>query len=243
MPSKKIDDILDELLKDVSVSEPVDVNLPSKGIGYKLKDENKSISVRPSNFEDELEISKSMESGSNYINLLLARCVPNVRVKDIYIFDKSFLVLKIKELTYGHEHKVSVTCPECDKPSALTYDLKDLPVTKVPDDFEDPVELVLPKSGKTCRVTLPRIRHEEYLISPESTLNNLWRFLADFEGNDNKELLSKVLKRLPMPDIQAILGTLVTKYGIESEITFVCANCRFSSVMELPVSSDFFMEN
>ena len=67
--------------------------------------------------------------------------------------------------------------------------------------------------------------------------------METFEGEDNRQVIAEVIKRLPVPVIAKILEAMTVEYGIVSKVKFVCAGCRFSDIVEMPFNEDFFTKS
>ena len=243
--SEKIDEIVDgllsELAKDVALLE---VELPSRGIGYDSGCDVVKISA--SNFEMEKSAAAAMTADKNFeqVNWMLERCVKGIgKVSDLYLFDKLFLALKLRQATYGNDAGGGIDCPGCGEESQINFDVSKIPLKRVPEDWEDPKEITLPKAKKKVKIFSPRVKHERYLKTPQATMDNLWRFIHSIEDYSNKEVISKVLSKLPMQDVNAIISNLISDYGLDTKIKFVCVGCGHNEIMEMPFSLDFFTES
>lgn len=105
-------DIVDDILAGVPVSTDVEVNLPSENRIYRLLDESKPITIRPMTFEDEKSLING-EDDEDSVNLLLSRCVSNINVNDLITIDKFYLLMKLREISYGDDYNVLLMCSHC----------------------------------------------------------------------------------------------------------------------------------
>ena len=240
----KDDEILAALLENLPAAEDLEVSVPSKEKFYKLHDPSKKISISPLTFEDEKSLMSNRNPDIDVLTGLLLKCVKNVTVTDLLQIDKLFLIMKIREHSYGEEYSASITCPGCRKDNNIKFTLSNLNVNYVEDDFTNPSEVFLPILKKTVKVRLPRISDEQYLQNTEHTTSNLWRFVEEIEGVTKKPIISKVISKLPLQDAHAVLNALGGgDYGIDTNVRFVCNYCTHSEVLELPVGGDFFTGN
>jgi len=74
--------IIDDLLKEVPTDTTISVDLPSECRVYTLEDEDMPVTVRPMTFEDEKAIVGAKKN-DDPVNLVLQRCVTNVKVMDL----------------------------------------------------------------------------------------------------------------------------------------------------------------
>jgi hypothetical protein len=214
------DQILEMLLKDAPKTEEIELELPSRGIGYKSIAGN-TPTLRPMTFDDE----KALMSKTN----------------QAYQPDKVYILLKLREISYGDDYPVEITCPNCGKDSQVMFKLSSLNVNYVDEEFSDPVEIELPTLKHKVGIRLPRVKDEKYFETSDSALANLWRFVEYINEYDQKTLITKFLQKLPLRDAHALLSALSGKqFGIDTQVNFLCQYCNTKTRMEMPITSDFF---
>jgi hypothetical protein len=234
--------IVDDILKELPISSDIEVELPSKCLSYKLPDATKPVTIRPMSFEDEKLLATS-RGKTDPIGLILSRCVNNINVNDLFPMDKLYLLLKLREISYGDEYNCSISCPHCSSENKITINLSKLPVASVPDNFEDKMEVDLPVLKKTAVVRLPRAKDEMYLTDLDKIGNNLWRFVEKIDNYEDKVIISKVLEKLPIKDIKTLTNALKIEFGVQTKVSLDCTTCRKASTHELPINPNFFDVN
>ena len=233
--------IIDDILKNAPSQEEVVMNLPSKNRFYTLQDPAKPVTLRPMTFEDERKMMSNKDVNINVLNTLLTRCISNIDVGSLLQMDKLFLVMKLREISYGEEYNATVACNNCKRDNAVKFILNTLPVRYIEDDLADPLTVDLPILKKTIKVRLPRVADENYFTNSSHAVNNLWRFVDEIDGHDEKSVISKVIPQLPLQDAHALFAAMSTDdYGIDTRVRFSCNYCDHSEVMELPITPDFF---
>ena len=239
------EDIIKDLLKDLKEDEAIKVELPSRGVGYNFENSDDPFAyVRPMTFEDEKVLSKIKKSNFDIVNTLLERCVSNLDIKELYVFDKLFLILKLREISYGDSYESTVVCPSCSVEGKLKVKIDDLKVNNVPDDFTSNVVMNLPKLGKEVEVSRVKIKDERYTQDPDILENSLWRFIKRIDTVKDPSIISAVVKKLPLVDIKTILKALGSQeYGVDPKVIYECGNCQVESILNLPVDSNFFNVN
>lgn len=236
------DDILELLLKDAPKSEEIELDLPSKCVGYKSLN-GKAPMLRPMTFDDEKALMNPNNQG-DAMNKLIARCLSNISISELYQADKLYIMLKLREISYGDDYPVEITCPACSKESKVAFKLSSLKVNYVEDDFSDPMEIELPVLKHKVGIRLPRVKDERYFETTDIALSNLWRFVEYINEYDQKTLISKFLEKLPLRDAHAVLSALSGKqFGIDTQVHFLCQYCNTKTRMEMPITSDFFTTN
>jgi len=235
-------EIVEDLLKDLPSETAVEVELPSECRVYQLIDEDLPVSIRPMTFEDEKSL---VSAGKNEdpVNLILSRCVSNVKVPDLLPMDKLYLIMKLREISYGDDYNTLLICGLCTAENPTSIKLSHLNINPVPDDFSDPVTITLPALNKEIKIRYPRVKDEKFMADSTQALDQLWRFIVDIDGHTDKSVISAVLDRLPVRDVRTILNAIKTDYGVETKVKLECKECGGVSVQDLPLDANFFDVN
>ena len=152
--------VIDDILKELPTDTAVEVDLPSECRVYKLEDPGAPITIRPMTFEDEKALV-SAGKAQDPVNLVLQRCTTNIKIPDLLSMDKLYLIMKLREISYGDDYNTLLVCSHCKAENPTTVKLSHLNVNPVPDDFVDPVTVMLPTIKKEAKVELPRVRDEK----------------------------------------------------------------------------------
>lgn len=235
--------IIEELLKAAPPSTAVEVDLPSECKVYKLDDPELPVTIRPMTFEDEKSLVSAAKSNQDPVNLILQKCVSNIKIQDLLPMDKLYLIMKLREISYGDDYKTLLICTHCKSENPSTIKLSQLNVNPVPDDFCDPIELELPEIKKKVKIKLPRVRDEKILENSESALDQLWRFVQELGGYTDKSIIAGVVNKLPIRDVRTILNAIKSDYGVDTKIKFICKDCGGVSIVDLPIDRNFFNVN
>ena len=231
------------ILENLPTETASEVLPPSRGIPYFGKE--RKLKIRPMTFADEKAIvSTKRNARVDSATLLLSRCVDGVDVSDLLIVDKLFLLLKIRELSYGDDYKAQAICNRCAGQNTLNIELSQLNCV-----FAEPEENLasrkIPLSGikKDAVIMTTTILDEDYL-KEENILGNIWRFVHSIGGSENKAVISKVVEKLPIADVHTLLKEInLLNYGIQTEVTFDCESCGNSNIISLPINENFFSVN
>jgi hypothetical protein len=235
-------EIIEDLLKELPTDVAVEVDLPSECRVYTLDDPDMPITIRPMTFDDEKNIV-SAKKEEDPVNLVLQRCVTNIKVSDLLPMDKLYLIMKLREISYGDEYNTLLLCNHCGAENPTVVKLSQLNVNPVPDDFEDPTTITLPELKKEVTVRLPRVKDEKVFADTTSALDQLWRFVVSVDGHTDKSIIAAVLDRLPLRDVRTILNSIKSEYGVDTKIKFACKDCGGVSVVDLPIDAGFFDVN
>ena len=234
--------VIDEILKELPTDTAVEVELPSECKVYNLEDPGAPITIRPMTFEDEKALV-SAGKGDDPVNLILQRCTTNIKIPDLLSMDKLYLIMKLREISYGDDYNTLLVCSHCKAENPTTIKLSQLNVNPVPDDFEDPITVMLPTIKKEAKVRLPRVRDERMMMDTQTALDQIWRFVVEIDGHTDKSIVAPVVDKLPLRDVRTILNAIKTDYGVDTKIKFECNSCGGVTVVDLPIDSNFFDVN
>tara|TARA_Y100000310_G_C20623690_1_gene784680 strand:- start:193 stop:957 length:765 start_codon:yes stop_codon:yes gene_type:complete len=237
------DSIISSILENAPAQMQIEVKLPSLCLPYKNYDANLPVMLRPMTFEDEKLIASVQESDSSEdpLNAILARCTLNLPIHELLLIDKVYLILKLREISYGDEFQADVTCIKCHKETPVKFDLKNLPVIYFPEDMQIPKEIDLPVIQKKAKVRFPTIADEKVLSDGGAALAQLWRFIVEIDGHSNKGIISEVISKLPIKDAHTIINAISgAEFGVQTKVKFQCFQCRENATIDLPIGPGFF---
>jgi hypothetical protein len=230
---------LDSLFSNSEDVDSIKVNLPSKGKFYNNFQE---VSIKPLTYEEEDHILRSGGKGLGVINMLIEKCVAGIDHSDLLSMDKMYLLLKVREASYGEDYEFSIGCPDCHTEVKTSIKLtEDLRTNEVPDDLEDPRTFTLPRLGVEATVRFPRSREDGFLIDTPTTIKNLYRFVITLNGNSDPVFISKAIKRMHVIDVKKLLKEIHKgEFGLDSRFMFECPSCKSTTLMEMPLDAGFF---
>ena len=235
-------EIIEDLLKELPTDVAVAVDLPSECRAYELEDPEMPVTIRPMTFDDEKSIV-SAKKEEDPVNLVLQKCVTNIKVSDLLPMDKLYLIMKLREISYGDDYNTLLLCNHCGAENPTTVKLSELNVNPVPDDFEDPTTIILPELQKEVVVRLPRVKDERIFMDSAAALDQLWRFVVSIDEHTDKSIIAPVIDRLPLRDVRTILNSIKSEYGVDTKVKFACKDCGGVSVVDLPIDAGFFDVN
>lgn len=237
--NKSEDDILKDLLSDLPTETGAEVKLPSKGLFY--SDKVDSVQIEPLNFESTKNLLSLKNNKEAAVNHILRLCVKGLDYRQICSIDKLFLLVKIREASYGDDVYVDSMCQNCETMNKLDVKLSELTINYVPEDEEELREFTLPVLKRKVKVRVPRIKDEEYIKSPKEFMENLWRFIHSIEGHSKSTIITSVINKLGIKDINALTSAIVREeYGINTNIKYECDECGKVNIVGLPLDESFF---
>jgi hypothetical protein len=237
-----IEAIVKSIVGDVKKEDFIEVDLTSKCYSYKFTDGGNKVKIRPMSFSDERIILSNINGKDSAISKLMSLCVLNINPNNLFIFDKLFLLLKIREISFGDEYSSSVSCENCKKDNQISIKIPNLLINYVEDNFVDPKDITLPVSKKIAKVRSPRVYDEQYLSTFDKTSSNLWRFVTSIDGQTNPVVIGKVIDRIHIKDANTLLKTVTNPpYGVVPSVRMECSECSHVSTLGLPIGPDFFI--
>ena len=235
------EDIVADILESVPEEVAIKAKFPSKGLFYRPDNPSRPIEIRPMTFEDERGLASLKDTkGVKSLDYLIAKCLVNVSPSQILEMDKLYILMKIREISYGSDFKAEISCPDCGDSQFISIDISKLRIREVPEDLTDPREVHLPVCNKKASVIFPRAGDSSYLVNVEIAAANMWRFIEHINGCKDKKVISDVVDKLPLKDIHTLLdGIGQSQYGIDTNFLYKCG-CGCETEMEVPFDESFF---
>ena len=236
-----------------------EITLPSKGVFYDGTDAPADgvIHLRPMTGEEEqiLATPRYSKRGQG-INMIFQRCIrETIKADNLLSVDRTYLLIALRSVSYGHEYEVEIKCPDCDKKFAHIIRLDQLMVDYCPPDFQTSLEDVLPKSGLKFVWHLARGKDETIVTDyrerrvkeyggdaiDDSLLYRVAIMLDNVEGVKDRTELMILLKKLPIQDIAYLRSlALDPPFGVDTKCDITCSLCFHDFEVELPLEAGFF---
>lgn len=235
------------------------IQLPSQGMFYGDTIPGGKVELRPMTTAEERILAGS--KGSNSLNIfdkLISRCMvsPKINPDQLLITDRFFLFMVIRVITYGPHYGFNIKCPNCSLNFKHQVNiLTDLKITSLDEEAKEPLEVKLPKSGKTVKLRLLRGFDEKAIQDYENSQlrNNLiegdpayvFRMARHVVQVDQEEMsfmqVLGFLENLHGADSSTIKDAL-DKYdsGIDPTVNTNCPKCSTEVALSLPLNAEFF---
>jgi hypothetical protein len=159
--------------------------------------------------------------------------------------DIEFLLLKIREVTYGENLGLPVVCPWCDKAQTKKIELPSLEIKKLADKRQRTKIVELPKSKLTAEVRLLYLNDlfELYSILSKkaSTLYTATLAVSLVRLGDKTMILPEDLASLPITDLSLIEKAFSDLRGsVDTNIIHECDGCKKEFNTPLPIMDPSF---
>lgn len=243
--------------KKKKVDYEATVTLPSKGLLYKDSDIPADITLRGMTTKEEKILYAS--SGRDVFKKILKNCVispSNLDVNKLVSVDETFLILQLRMVTYGDKYRVQARCPHCGETDTYTISLSDFDITYLDDDFVEPIEVELPRSGDTLGLRILRNEDTEFVdryakkFAKQFNLNfreveytcRMAKFIQTINGESVKFTEARdYVEEMPSLD-SAKFWTVINKIdiGVDTRSEVLCHSCGEEFDFDMPINSEFF---
>ena len=234
--------------------------LPSKGLIYKIPF-NPDITIRSMTLAEEMRRLQVTEEAYRPMSEVIDDCIETklpISSYDMCLGDYQFLLHKLRIVTYGPEYKLSVICPNCGARNDLIINLDDLKVIELKEEYENLMEVTLPRSKDVIKIKFqtPRMldniakeRKEMKKQFPDlkgdpGMLLTLQNVIDEVNGRKMSRLqMQEYIKDLPMLDINYLIqqaGKLSDCVSIDPMIDFTCKECGVAGQASFRFTSEFF---
>lgn len=134
--------------------------LPSKGRFY---NEGVEILGRPMKVLEVKKISSITEENGDFIlNDIIRRTTTGIDINDLYVADKLFIIFWLRANTYRESgYIVPFICPKCGKKSEYHFEIDNLEVQNLSDDFDPNNEITV--GSNQISYDYLRVRDELYI--------------------------------------------------------------------------------
>ncbi len=236
-----------------------EVMLPTKGLIYdeSLKIPEK-VTIRAMTTKEEKMLLGSTNDAVEHIIKACVENPKNLPIDKMVSADVTNLLVDLRILTYGPEYKMYFVCDSCSRKNTISIDLTDLYNRFLPDDFIEPIEIKLPRSGDVLGVKL--LRGEDFkAIEKWSRAIEKRTKAVDLKGDITYTLrIAKYIKTIDGKEVndeaalqyaeQMIGGDSAhfwavidgIELGYDVNLVQDCMYCNAENEFLMPVTKEFF---
>lgn len=224
--------------------------LPSR---YKLYPEGTKIYGRPLKVLEIKKLSSINDTNADYvINEVLRKTIKGIKIDDLYIADKLFIVFWLRANTYRDSgYIVNFTCSKCETESNYHFEINNLEVQNIGEDFDPNKEIKL-KSGDIVKINfltvsdsliIERFKEMNTKLFGEidNELINIAAMIKEINGN-NSSLLEKYRFILEMdPGDFSYISQYIEKngMGIKPYMNVKCNKCGGTAPVGITFHTSF----
>jgi len=186
-----------------------EVVLPSNGYLYDGKIPDGRVLVEPMGTKEEKLIAAG-SGGPAIIKRIFDACVQcPIPHEELVLGDRLFLLLKIREVTYGDEYRISFRCDECGAKNSAVIKLSELEVKRATASTTSSFSVTLPLTNREIKLRLLTGRDEEKVAQYVSGLKKR----TTHGAAEQAEYIYRLARRIDEIDGQAI--------GVSEAIQFI----------------------
>lgn len=192
---------------------------------------------------------------------LIKNCIigADFDTEDLKLFDLYFLMFKLREITYGSDYNINMTCRHCGSTNKISVDLSSLDVTSLDETDVEPFTIKLPKSGDqiACKYLsckdlnrlqneVDRIRLKDPSVDEADIqfIPSLCSRVVSINGEEwPAPKLTKYMQELHAMDYNYFNKkylSITNKPGINLNYVETCEKCAKPMIFEVPILGEFF---
>lgn len=256
---KTFDIVIKNANYDTKRPRPTTIQVPSRGHLYGGKFPSGELIISAmTTMEEQLLQSKSSDK-VNILNELCERCILKMPVSfnELLLPDMFYILLCIRNISYGPVYTFNLTCPECSQKFRKDVTVpNDLEVTGLSEEDDcEPYEIFLPMSQKKVKFSLLRIKNEndirrftknaysKSVVKGDPSYS--YRIASYIQSIDDKEMnpIDKLefVQNLISGDTNVLRNAIEKReFGANLRIDCDCPACGDSSKTMMPFDSEFF---
>ena len=207
-------------------------------------------------YEKETNIIKQEEA----IDELIKSCVisDDFDIDDLYLQDRFFLLIEIRKKTKGETYEFTFKCPECESQIINNLNLDDMPVKRLPEEFDNSITLT-----DDIGVTLRHLKRSDFKEISQFLDTSKKRTETQINSGIQTGLFAAGIESVATPDgieedlnIQSriyLVENIPTygyekikdwyednDFGVEMSVSVSCHNCGYTEETDIPMG-DFFL--
>ncbi len=178
----------------------------------------------------------------------------------LLVGDRNAILIAARISGYGADYETTITCPQCGTTQNHTFDLIDaseirqseIDANQITDNGDGTFTTTLPATkvevsfrllnGNDEKSLLNQIENARKSKKEENTITRqLKQFVVSVNGDTSQETINYLVNNVPSSDSR-YLRNLFARVTPDINLTqeFMCSECGYDSVMEVPLTADFF---
>lgn len=159
--------------------------------------------------------------------------------------DRTYLMVKIRCLSYGTKYDFDLRCPSCGGTNAKTVDLSSMEIIHKNPEASDVI--TLPRTGWEVKLRPLNGRDEHKLAQYQKKTKEdlvayeLFLMLVTVNGKSRDAVSVSILKNLPAKDCVAIRQVIQEiSDNVDTGLEMICSHCSYEFDAAIPITADFF---
>lgn len=227
--------------------------LPSK---YKLYPDDTKIYARPLKVLEIKTLSTINENNINsVINSVLSKTIKGIDVGDLLVADKLYLIFWLRANTYKDSgFVVDFDCTSCQEDSTYEFEINNLDVEEIKDDYDPEKAVTLQYSGDSIKWSQIRVKdennvkdfvakHRNSMMKFDDEVLGVANLITTING-EKKSMLQKYEYLVAMSPLDyTYLESYIRNYelGINPVMNVKCAKCGGISPVAVSFRRSFFI--
>lgn len=232
------------------------ITLPSNGVFYE-NDFPTSLVIRSLTTNEEQLLYGSITEAT--IDKILSNCIvepSNFPIDELIPADKTFILFKLRILSYGQDYNQTIFCPYCNHEGIAVLDLDQLPCDELDEDkIKLPLKLTLPMSKDVIELRVltekdyKAIKERAQKVSkrlslPFGQVEHKLRFAKQIKSINGEKvdsfLAEKYYGDMHVRDVKYIESALNSlKVGYQGVLETICPACEREIVVPFEMTSEF----
>jgi hypothetical protein len=183
-----------------------------------------------------------------------------INPNSLLVGDRNAILIAARISGYGADYETNITCPQCNTTQAHMFDLidatqvrySDIDTNQIDNNEDGTFTATLPATkvevsfrlltGTDEKNLLTQIENARKSKKEENTITRqLKQFIVSVNGDSSQETINYLVNNVPSSDSR-YLRNLFARVTPDVNLTqeFECSECDYSSIMEVPLTADFF---
>ena len=245
------------------------VEIPSKGKYYPdnhpLADQETIEIKQMTAKEEDMLTSRTLLRKGIALERVIQSLIVDKRINPntLLVGDRNAILIAARISGYGSDYTTNITCPQCGTSQQHLFDLhdatevreSDIGTSNIIDNGDGTFTTTLPATkvevsfrlltGIDEKSLLTQIENARKSKKEENTITRqLKQFIIAVNGDDTQETINYLVNNVPSSDSRYLRNLFVQiTPDVNLMENFECSECSYDSVMEVPLTADFFWPN
>ena len=162
-------------------------------------------------------------------------------LREVTLADKNFILYKLRQISYGNEYEVVMSCEGCGSKNQLVVKMSSLDVNRATPSMKNPFPVKLPDSEVIVMIREMMAKDETIFANPEDLTENLWKIIESVGDYNDRMIIQNFMTQCTARDISYLRNNIFTdRMGIDTTVKFRCNTCSQEQSMTLPINESFF---
>jgi hypothetical protein len=211
--------------------------------------------------EEDILTSRALIADGTVISHLLQSCLvdKSVDVQNMLLGDRNALMVAVRITGYGSQYTADSSCPECGHRGSQDFNLTEMEIKRLGLSPVSPGENAftyqLPVTKKTVTFKFltgadeqerSTVAERKKKMSPNAKVEasvtaRLEQHVLSVDGVSDRSKINMFVRNMPARDSRSLRSYIdENEPGISMEVWMKCSSCSASSLVSLPIGTEFF---